>query len=533
MTIRRKLDQAIVKHQSGDLGAAAQLYRAILDEQPDHPDALHMLGVIAQQLQKPDLALTLLDKALEVQPDLALAWHNRGLVLRVLGQRDEAYHSAQKALSLDSNLADAWDMSGSLLNEMGRYAEACTHHHRAVVMQPENVRFQSNYAVALLAMGDLQGAYSATCAHRRLDSVYMPITLGNVLKAAGYPERAIPCFQKSYELLPQYTDARINEAMARLLIGDFDLGWDLWQTRPDMDERYKSLPLWHGEKVKHLLVYEDQGLGDVLQCIRYVPIIKDRAEVITLQTSMALQKLLAVHFPDLVVLSSEAPIPQADARVRFLSLPSLCKTRLDNIPANIPYLTALQEWRDPWVSRLATLPKPRVGLVWAGNANNRNDHNRSLHFSQLGPLLDAARAHIVSLQKGPQKDQADFPASGIYDVASLLPDFTASAGLIAELDLVITVDTATAHLAGALDKPVWMMIPFDPDWRWMLGREDSPWYPKLRLFRQTKPGDWPSVVADVAVKLEELLAGNHHVLSPTRWTDPPLRQSPYALILKD
>jgi ADP-heptose:LPS heptosyltransferase len=214
-----------------------------------------------------------------------------------------------------------------------------------------------------------------------------------------------------------------------------------------------------------------------------------------------------------------------------MQLPALLDTDLETIPSMVPYIRVDDSWRAPWPERLTALQSPRIGFVWAGNPGHRNNRNRSLALEQLKPLTDIVKGHGVSLQKWNQKDEAALAASGLFDADPYLTDFTATAGLIMELDLVITVDTSVAHLAGALGKPVWVMIPFDPDWRWMIGREDSPWYHTLRLFRQSQPRDWDSVFIALAEELKTFLMGNVSVLHPHRWQAAPMRQNPHAVNL--
>jgi len=532
-TTHQKLETALAKHSAGDVAAATQLYRAILAEEPEHPDALHMLGVIAQQMKNPELALKLMEAALSRKPDMAMAWHNRGLVLRALGRRDDALQSVQQAFGADPKLGDAWDMAGLLLREMGKFDESGTHHAHAVTLQPDNVRYRSNYAVLLLAKGDLVGAYKEVRESERLDKDSISFALGNVLRAAGYSERSIPHYQRVARLLADSSEARLNEAMAWLQIGEMERAWELWKTLPDDKECFRPIPRWQGEKVGHLLLHEDQGIGDAIQCTRYIQLIRDRADKITLQLNGFLKNLLKENFPDIDVLTLEDPVPIVDARAQLMNLPALLGTTVDTIPASVPYLHAEESWRMPWRERLQSIPQPRVGLVWAGNPNHRNNQNRSLSLAQVKPLINAAQPHFVSLQKWEKKDDEGMMTVGIFDADPYLHDFSATAGLIMELDLVITVDTAVAHLAGALGKPVWILIPFDPDWRWMLGREDSPWYPTARLFRQTAPRNWAACITHMASELKKFIEGDRSVLKPTLWVEPPLRQNPFAIELPD
>ncbi|MDX2028477.1 MAG: tetratricopeptide repeat protein [Alphaproteobacteria bacterium] len=534
MPIQPKLEAALARHHAGDVAAATELYRAVLAEEPEQPDALHMMGVIAQQKGNPELALQLMEAALAKNPDLTQAWYNRCLVLRALGRPEQALESVQQALGLDAALADGWDMAGSILREMRKFDEAAACLERALQLKPDSPQILNSYAVILAAGGRLKEAYAALKKANRPDNAVLSMTLGNIIKAAGYPERAIPLFKKARTLEPQLTGAWTNEALARLQIGDLERGWAVWEKRLDDRERkVLSMPRWQGQKVGHLLLREDQGMGDSLQCLRYIPLIRDRADKITLQLTGFLQSLLISNFPDLAVITLDDPVPAADAEAQLLSLPYFCKTKLSSIPAPIPYIRAEESWRAPWRERLAALPKPRVGLVWGGNPGNRNDHNRSIAFDRMEPLLKTESRHLVSLQKGRPKDQARLKEFGVFDAEPFLPFFSDTAGLVAELDLVIAVDTAVVHLAGAMGKPVWLMVPFESDWRWLLGREDNPWYPTLRIFRQESPRDWAGVISRVVSELQAFLAGKEQVLVPKTYFGEALLKNPNAIDLED
>jgi Tfp pilus assembly protein PilF len=534
MPLEHKLQTALAKHRSGDVAAAASIYRAILAEMPEQPDALHMLGIIAQQAGNSELALKLIEAALAKNPSFAQAWHNRCLVLRKLGRPDEALQSAREATALDPTLAEAWDMAGSILREKRQFAEASSCLERAVKLRPDNAQILNSYAVLLTAMGQLKEAWSIIKRMSSFDDVSSFMGRGNIFKAAGRPERAIPWFQKAYEIKPDFTGARLNEAMAWLQMGDGTEGWPLWEQRLE-DEEHKPLPApqWKGEPVKHLLLREDQGMGDALQCLRYLPFIRDRADKVTLQLTGILQKLLAPNLAGISLITQDDPTPEADAAAQLMSLPAICGTAIDTIPGAVPYIRAEEAWRAPWRERLASIPKPRIGLVWGGNPGNRHEFNRSLPFSALAPIVQSAPGHFVSLQKGPQRHAAELAAAGVFDADSHLDNFTATAGLMAELDLVITICSSPAHLAGAMGRPTWTMLCFDPHWVWLLGREDSPWYPSMRLFRQKTPQDWSPVVSIVAEEVRKFIRGDQSVLTPKRWTGPPLRQNPLAIELPD
>ena len=528
----RKLDAAFAKHRAGDIEGATALYRAILAEQPQEPDALHMLGVIAQQKGNAPLALQLIEASLAVRDSDARAWNNRGLVLRVLGRQEEALVSSRHALSLAPDLADAWDLCGSLFLARGEVQEALHHSAEAEKRQPDNPSILNNRALTLVRGGDFCAAYATARKLEKHAAKFPPVILGNILKAAGHPKQAITVFEKIRRDYPHLAEAQINEALARLQIGDMDEGWRLWEQRPDTNPRFSHLPIWDGNAVDHLVVYEDQGLGDVFQCVRYLPLLRAKARHITLYVAPSLVSLLARNFPDISVRPDDAEVIKADARIRLLSLPAIYKTGLEQIPAAIPYLQADEKPRHTWRERLAHLNRPRIGLVWGGNPSNHKDHLRSVAFDLIIPFCTSARGHIISLQKGAQKNQADFGALDIIDADPWLDDFDSTAALIAELDLVVSVDTSVVHLAGALGVPVWMLTPFDPDFRWLLGREDNPWYPRLRLFRQSAPLDWSVPLRMLRENTQRLLQGNQSVLMPAPWNKSALQEDPNALQLE-
>ncbi|MDR3450904.1 MAG: tetratricopeptide repeat protein [Alphaproteobacteria bacterium] len=507
----------------GDVVSAIALYRDIIGADPHQADALHGMGLAAYQAGKPENALLLIEGALKERPDFARAWYNRSLILRGVGRAADALDSVRKAVESDANLAEAWNMLGQMEKDRGAYAEAGDCYQRAIALQPANAHFHGNLASLLFAAGDLVNAHRAARNAEKADPDWPPLTLGNILKNAGYPEQAAAQFARTRALQPHFAEAAGSEAIARLQSGDMERGWSLWEQRPDLAAELAALPFWQGQKTGTLLVYEDQGLGDALHFARYLPALRARVERLVLRLKPALLRLFAENFPDIGCVSTDEPAPAAEARCRLSSLPFFFATRPDSIPP-APYLIANIARRALWQGKLRGMQGPRIGIAWAGNGHFRNDAARSIPFAQAATLFDAGRGHLVSLQKG--REPVDF-----FDAAPQLEDFADTAALIAELDLVISVDTATAHLAGALGKPVFIALPFDADWRWLLGREDSPWYPAARLFRQTYPGDWAPVLARLADALQKFIGGDKSVLQATPHSGENLRQNTHAIHL--
>lgn len=535
-----RLTEALALHSAGKLAEAARLYQAVLKDAPQTPDALHMLGVIAQQSGNPSHALKLMEAALALKPDLAQAWGNRAVALRALGRDDEAMRSAQMATECDKTLADGWSVRGSLARKQGDMKEAQTCLSRAVELKPNDAMILQEAAQVEAMLGHYAKAFSFYRKAAKLNPDLPQLGLANLLAAAGYPERSLDPYRQAYDALPpaQKILARVGEGHALLRMGEMEAGFAALEARPDSDAQFSTLPLWDGNAVKHLLLHEDQGLGDVFFTARYLPMMTGRADIITLAIAQPLVRLMQANIAvlqpegcEVRIQSAHDPLPSGiEARARMMSLPYLFKTRLETIPL-MPTLHAREEDRAAWRNWLEDkMPKqgrPRIGLVWAGNPRNINDHNRSVPTDELGPLLQAGQGHIVALQK---EWRGDFPAA-CPNAGPELHDFAATAGLLAELDLLITVDTAAAHLAGAMGRPVWLLLPFDAEWRWLIGREDSPWHPSLRLFRQTAPLDWREVLERVAATLRSFLSGDRSLLTTKSWDDPPLRKNPLAIEL--
>lgn len=530
--LQQQLDAAFTAHKSGDLPEASRLYRDILKNDPLHPDVLHMLGVIAKQQGNNELALKLIEVALGQRTTMPLAWHNRALLLRILGRKDEALQSAEQAVALDPNFADAWDMIGFLLRDKREFEKSRDAHARAVTLRPDDLKLKGNYALLLLATHDYQKAYRVMREIEAKDPNFLCHTMANILKSAGHTDRAIPYFQRSRETLADNHEVRVTEAMARLQIGDFTEGWALWETRPSLGARFTDIPFWKGEAVGHLLVHEDQGMGDALQCARYIPGLQKFAKKISIAVTKPLKKIFETSFPDCEVLTLDDPAPPANARIRMLSLPAFFKATDKNIPATLPYLKTRGEWQKPWTERLTPVAQPRIGLVWGGNPDHLNDRARSISSTNMAPLLQTFGKNIVSLQKGVQKSGVDLTSLGVFDADSFLDDFSDTAGLLEELDLLISVDTSVVHLAGGMGRPVWLLLPFDSDWRWFIGREDSPWYPSMRIFRQQAPRQWPEVIGRVGAELQRFIDGDKNVLKAPPWDGECLRHNPKAIPLE-
>ncbi len=479
-SIDQAMQLAIQNHQAGRLAEAEKIYRQVLAEQPNRPDALHLLGVIAAQIGQTEAAIDLVQRAIAVNPAVAEYHNDLGNALRDKRQLDEAAAAFRQALRLKPDYVVAQNNLGNVLSDQGLLDEGIALYRRALRLKP-----------------DYAGAYN---------------NLGKALRDKGLFDEAIAALRHALRLKPDYAEAHHNLSLILLLKGDFAEGWPEheWRLRlksvsPTRGEFVQ--PRWDGSALdgRKICLHPEQGIGDTIQFVRYVPVVANRGGKVILQCQPALCRLFASLAGIENVVGAGEPPPDCDVHCPLLSLPLVFGTRMETIPAAIPYLKADGELSRHWAGRLADSAGKKTGIVWAGSAGYANDRGRSLDLSLLGPLANVQGVRLYSLQKGQAARQLSYPPRGmeLADHTAQLNDFADTAALIANLDLVISVDTAVAHLAGALGKLVWVLLPYSPDWRWLLDREDSPWYPTMRLFRQKSLGNWTEVIERVAQALGE------------------------------
>jgi tetratricopeptide (TPR) repeat protein len=483
MNVNKKLRLAVKNYQTGNLQQAEHLYREILEHQPDNIDALHFLGVILQQKKDYGSAISFYRKVLHLNPHNADAYYNLGIIYQDKAEADSAIANYQIYLQFNPTDADAYLNLGHAYQMKGQLEEAITCFQKAI-------QFNT----------DLPDAY---------------YNLGNAFRDKVQPEVAIPYYQKAIQLYPDFVDAHWNMALALLLSGNFKQGWEKYEWRWKLENRHLPVfaqPLWNGSGIKGLtiLIHGEQGFGDLIQFVRYVPLVAERGAKVLLRCGGELVSLLQNIKGIDKVLSYSEQLPDFDTYCPIATLPLLFGTTLDTIPAKIPYVgvspSLVEKWKNKIQKDNSTL---RIGLVWSGNPKNIILKNKSFPLETFMPLGELHKVAFYSLQKGDASEQAKNPPEGItlIDYTDEISDFSDTAALIENLDLVISVDTAVAHLTGALGKPIWTLLPFSPAWRWMLNREDSPWYPTMRLFRQPLPGDWESVIVRVKDELRQLLEG--------------------------
>ena len=463
---------------------ALAAYEQALALRPDHPPALNGKGLVLQALRLHADAIAVYRQALALRPDDFETWNNLGVALLKTRQLDEALSCCERTLALKADYAEAHSNHGAVLLALGRHDEALAAIDRALALQPDSI-----------------GAY---------------INRGNTLQAMCRHEEALDTYHRALALKPDDADVLYNESLARLCLGDFAGGWaryeSRWTRKEAPPQRALSGAPWRGETNivgRRLLLWAEQGMGDSLQFCRYVPILARMGVEVFLEVPLPLKALMATLAGVRGVTTEDEVPPDHDYQCPLLSLPLALQRVLPGIPAEVPYFTPAAARVEAWRHILGAERTPQIGIVCSGNPNHLNDRNRSIPLRQLAPLLDTGAAFYL-LQKDCRAEDEAFLAGEprIRDLRPHLHDFTETAAAIACLDLVISVDTSVAHLAGALAKPVWILLPHSPDWRWMLEREDSPWYPTARLFRRDGRRDWPSVVERLKAELLAFDAGS-------------------------
>ena len=496
---------------AGSVEDAAAEYRIAIRRDPCNAAGHYNLGNLLLRLRQPGEAVECYESTLVLQPAHHRARNNLANALRQLGRLDEAEQQYRDLAEHCPEMAEAHYNLGNLLFERGCFAEAVPAFRQALFLRPNHADAANNLGSALMELGDYAAAQQCLQQAVRLQPLEaLPRSnLGAALREMGRVAEAEACFRQALQLAGDKIPARNNLATTLLQTGRLREGWALYESRwqtATLPPRPFSQPLWQGEALgdQVLLLHAEQGMGDTLQFCRYVRLAAQRARVV-LEVQPPLLRLLARSLPEVEqIVPRGATLPAFDRHCPLLSLPRLFGTALETIPADIPYLVPDPADVAVWQSRLAALPGRRVGVVWRGNqAFADSKRKRDMAAGHLAALADLPGISFVSLQKdlSPAAQAAAANLLPLTDWTAELTDFAQTAALVAGLDLVIGVDTAAVHLAGALGRPVWLLNRFDPCWRWLRDRDDSPWYPTLRQFRQPGSGDWASVMAAVRAAL--------------------------------
>jgi tetratricopeptide (TPR) repeat protein len=478
-------------HASGKLEDAIAAYQKAVENNPESPEAYYHLGVAFQDRGKLNKAITSYEKSLTLNPMNALAHFNLGVALHKKNETAKAISCYKKAIDLDPPLFKAHLNLGIALKETGKTDNAIEHLKKAITIIPDSAEAYYN--------------------------------LGNALMVKKEIVEALWYYRKTLELEPEHALGHCNISLIHLLTGSFTEGWEEYPWCLMLEELgiikgRNSIPgtLWDGSPVagKTILIPAEQGFGDTIHFIRYAPLIQKLGARVIIRCQNELVTLFRSLENIEQVIPWESTLPDFDVYCPVMSLPYVFRTTSETIPAKIPYLRADHNSVQRWRNKTQGIHGLKTGLVWAGNPDYRWDHNRSCELSDFSALFLISNVAFFSLQKGNAARQARHLPAGVQliDHTKEIHDFSDTAAFIQNLDIIISVDTAVAHLAGALGKPVWMLLPFVPDWRWMLDREDSPWYPTMRLFRQDSPGDWGPVIQRLKTMLDEYKNRREYVI---------------------
>jgi tetratricopeptide (TPR) repeat protein len=548
MNIQKTIQLAFQYYQAGDLAQAGRLCREVLRKQPNNADILHFLGVISYQLQNYDSAILHIKKSLQIKPTNSDAYYNLGRAFQKKGEPNDAIKYYQKAVQQNPYFIDAYLNIGNLFQETGKLDEAIINYQKATDIDPNFAGAHYNLGVVFQEKDQLNEAIAAYQKAIHLNPSYADAyhDLGYLLQMNGELDEAIRCYQKALEISPNlfdaynnlgrafqeqrkldeaitsyqkalqinpdFADAHWNIALINLLKGNFIEGWKGYEWRwrlEGVSQRNFSQPLWDGTDIQGctILLHAEQGFGDTIQFIRYASLVAERGAKVIVECQKELSSLLRNVGGVSEVIAKGGQLPEFDVHCPLLSLPLVFATTVQTIPATTPYLStnssSVKNWKDK-IKRDDS--KLRIGIIWSGNPKNIKLRYKSCSLNAFAPLAKLEGITFYSLQKGESAEQTKNPPEGIelIDYTEEIEDFSDTAALIENLDLVISVDTAAAHLAGALGKPIWTLLPYAADWRWLINRDDSPWYPTMRLFRQPSFRDWKSVIERICIELQKI-----------------------------
>ncbi len=508
--------KAVAAHQNGALGQADRLYRAALALDPDHFDALHLIGNLSLQRGRLAEALRFLAAAVRRNPRSAEARSDLGVAYHAAGEYGEALAGHEAALALEPGNADYINRRAAALLRLGRRTDALAALDRILSVQPGHADALGNRGNVHVSLNRPAEAIADYDAARRIagDSAQLLTNRAHALRRLDRIMEAIADLLRAIELRPDFAEARFELGMAQLALGDFANGWNeyewRWATAAFAPSRRGfTSPQWNGTQKlagRTVLLHAEQGLGDTIQFVRYAPLVARLGATVIIEVQPELVPLLGSTAGASRVIACGDRSPFFDLHCPLLSLPRAFRTTDTNVPADMPYLVVPPDAAARWEHRLPA--RPRIGLAWAGRPTHHNDLNRSLPLASLAPLLRRTDIQFVSLQRDLRDGDAailrDLPR--IIDAGPDLHDFAETAALISRLDGVIAVDTAVAHLAGALAKPLLLLLPYAADFRWLRARDDSPWYPSARLLRQERFGDWRGALARLAAHLDRFAA---------------------------
>ena len=510
------LRSAIAHLRAGRHRDAETACQRVLAGEPDHAGALHLLGVVIHHTGRSSEAAHLIERAIARNPKLPDYHNSLGNVLDKLGRIEEAVASFGRAIALKQDHAESHNNLGNALLRLGRGEQGIAEYRRALGIRPSYVEAQVNLGHALRKLGQYDEAIACfrKAAELAPGSPEIYSNLALVCQDRGQLREAIGFLDQAIQLRPKQAQARLNRALMLLASGNWEQGWEEYEWRWKLPDNHAERlrfrhPLWDGGDIagRTILLHCEQGLGSTIQFIRYAAVVARKGARVIVECQPALKPLLGKLVPSVEVVARGQVLPPFDIRLPLMSAPRVLGTTLDTIPNGIPYLHADESLVSHWRTQLGTVSGYKVGIAWQGNTAYAGDGQRSIRLRHFAPVAQVEGVRLVNLQKrrGLEQISEAGPALQLVDLGAGVDEasgpFMDTAAVMKTLDLVITSDTSIAHLAGALGVRVWVALCFVPDWRWMVNREDCPWYPTMRLFRQDRPGDWPGLFQRIATEL--------------------------------
>ncbi|MCF7885362.1 MAG: tetratricopeptide repeat protein [Candidatus Marinimicrobia bacterium] len=546
MTISKVLEKSKKLIQNRKYTEAEQIIHSFCDQLPGDWRLLHLLAISARKQNKFMEAHKYLDKALKINNDAPQLYNEIGLILDQNNQYNAAIENFKKAIKLKNDYFNAYYNLANTLHKIGKPGLALNSYKIASELNPNVPDVYLNIAIILENRNNFKKAINILKyliesfpdymeAYNRLGLTYKKAgfldkseaifrkgitknkdfvrfygNLANVLQSKGDFKSALNYYNKAIELEPNYYEAIFSRSLLYLLLGKFKKGWKEYEYRWKLQGQHKrnfEVPQWRGETIKDkkLLLWAEQGLGDSIQFIRYAPLVKKRVGKLIIECQSSLIKLFKSISGIDTIIDKDDPNSDFDYHLPMLSLPRVFKTNEETIPNTVPYLKPDKKTQQKINNSIDTKDKSyNIAFAWAGNKKYQDDHRRSCQLEHFENLTTISGTQLFSIQKGePNTELQNKSSTSIINLSPIINDFADTAAIIKKMDLVISVDTSVAHLAGALGQAVWLLLPFYPDWRWMLDRQDTPWYPTMRLFRQEKPGDWKQVFQQIRAKLEK------------------------------
>ena len=511
-----KIKEAMALHQEGKIREAIEIYEAVLPYEESNSQLLYLLGTAYYQIHRLNDAESFLKKSVELDPSQAGAHSNRGLTFEALGKLGEALECFDHALSINPKFSGAHSNRGGLLKQMGRLDEALLSYDAALEVNPKYAEAHYNKGLVFQDLDKLEAAVNAYDAALAINPGYAEAlsNRGNALRGLNRLDEALSSYDAALRINPNFAEATWNKSYILLLQGRYLDGWRLyeWRRRLTLIQnafRPQGNPLLPDTVITDnpiIFIYSEQGLGDAIQFCRYAKLLAKEEAQILLQVPKTLQGLMTSLDPNITFVNSEKGLPQFDYQTSLMSLPWIFQTTLETVPSEPSYLSAPEHARNAWSEKLGAKMKPRVGLVWAGGSDHTNDQRRSIPLEQLISILNPSfEWHSIQRDYRERDPEILKGHPEILQHQDLIQDFADTAALVEQMDLIISVDTSVAHLAGALGKPVWILLPYVPDFRWLMNREDSPWYPSARLYRQDERMSWDTVIDRVKQDLAHAL----------------------------